>query len=908
MRVLAKMNPFDEHAAHEAVCDPEEQSGPLEVIFHIPPLPRLHKLPEPKPIKKAPVAGYDVKTLKRQVEFLRTEIEERDDAHTKVYKQNLEMWDYIQNLISTAHSNAEKMKGYVSLLHTDIEAMNRERKELAEKVALARDSKALLQQIHKSLGNVKFSHDEMVRIHQHAEQSLHAVGTENRVLEDSLHKKVGEMQLMRWKLDENENREKYEAMLTTADQFWRTSRVVLRNAFHRFMDGVEKRLRLSDVYRSLHSMYLRHLKEKHFELYKEFMSRKRVMWRAQRRRAGEALLYYFMKLKLNRVLGTVHSRARRRVLLRKCFLGWKQEYNDEKFERWSVSMIDGFQDRQFIRKFFTAWKGKVTFLEWNARETALLEWRAVRHFTGKVLRAWRALLPVAHKHKRSMLHRVALLVRNRLFFDWKSSCRALWQRRGRLLLRFFRNLRRINETELLIENTMARAVYIHMRLSFRRFRSRLVLTGHERSMKTRLRSSPVLLSSHKRSYDNMFQQLYLYSVISKRRKVSSTAAREFGSAYTKGAALRKWHHNASIIAARRRVEEATLKHNGLAHWTAFAVSRRAHNKALAHLNGLLARKRTASRRRFLSIWANVAKRNRILRSLSRQIRHKHVVASSRRLFVAWRCAWSKRVYLSLREQQVEAARQDTLVRLKMSEISDLTQNHSELRDLAADHAVKLKEMEAQRDDKEKELIDVRNAYEKRNAEKKHLEHEMKILLEKLKHSEQERRRLESTEATLVAQSEREKEILAERKAHADQLLATMRGEAKQLQQDVLEARRQSEATESRVLREIKDGVQLVKERKAKTEELKELLDKRRSEDSILTRDRHDVHHELEKVQKRLDAIVGLDTPQVVEEASILRARTSEHMELSSNVALAEARVAELSLIIEEMEVPHVPTY
>ena len=53
------------------------------------------------------------------------------------------------------------MKEHVSLLHANIEAMNLERKELAEKVALARDSKALLQQIHKSLGNLKFSHDEM---------------------------------------------------------------------------------------------------------------------------------------------------------------------------------------------------------------------------------------------------------------------------------------------------------------------------------------------------------------------------------------------------------------------------------------------------------------------------------------------------------------------------------------------------------------------------------------------------------------------------------------------------------------------------------------------------------------------------------------------------------------------------
>ena len=899
------MNPFDEN---ETQHSSQEQGGPFEVVFHIPPLPQLHKLPEPKPVKKAPVAGYDVKTLKRQVDFLRTEIEERDKAHKEVYNQNLKMWDYIQNLIDVAHNNADKMKEHVSLLHADIEAMNLERKELAEKVALARDSKALLQQIHKSLGNLKFSHDEMGRIHQQADQSLQAVRSENKVLEDSLHKKVAEMQLMRWKLDENENREKYEAMLATADHFWKNSRVVLRNAFYRFTQGIGRRIRLSNVYSLLHHTYLRHLKEKHFWLYKEFMSRKRIMWKAQRRRANEALLYYFMKLKLYHVMETVHNKARRRVLLRKCFRGWKQQYKNETFEKWSMSAISSFQDRKFIRRFFKAWKGRVVFLEWNSRETAQLEWRAIRHFVGQVLRAWRALLPLAHKHMRSQLHQTALLVRKRLFFDWKRSCRALWQRRGMLLLRFFRNLRRINETDVLVKKAMARAAHIYMYLSLRRFRSRLLLTKQERSVKRRLRAVPALLSSHMRSYDNMFKELYLFSVVSKRGKVSIKAAQEFSRAYPKRAALRKWHYNASITAARRRLEEATLKRNGLTHWMAYAVSIRAHNKALARLTGFLARKRATSRRRALAIWAEAAKTNRVLRSLYNQTRRKLSLASSRRLFVAWRCSWSKRMYWALREQQIEAARQDALVRLKMSEISDLTQNHSELRDLAAEHADKVKELEARRDDKEKELINVQNAYEKRNAEKKQLEHEMKLLLEKLKHSERERNKLKSTETMLVAQAEREKEILRERKAHADQLLETMRAEAKLLERDVYEARQQSKATESQVLQEIKDGVQLVKERKAKSMELKELLETRRAEDHALTRDRQDVLVALEKLQKRLDVMVGRDTPQVVEEANILRARTSEHMELSSSAALAEARVAELARIVEEMEVPDEPTF
>ena len=43
-----------------------------EPVFHIPPCPSITKVPEPRPARKAPVAGYDMKTLRKQVEHLQT--------------------------------------------------------------------------------------------------------------------------------------------------------------------------------------------------------------------------------------------------------------------------------------------------------------------------------------------------------------------------------------------------------------------------------------------------------------------------------------------------------------------------------------------------------------------------------------------------------------------------------------------------------------------------------------------------------------------------------------------------------------------------------------------------------------------------------------------------------------------
>ena len=40
------------------------------ISFVVPKMPTIERVPEPTPAKKAPVAGYDVKTLKKQVGFL----------------------------------------------------------------------------------------------------------------------------------------------------------------------------------------------------------------------------------------------------------------------------------------------------------------------------------------------------------------------------------------------------------------------------------------------------------------------------------------------------------------------------------------------------------------------------------------------------------------------------------------------------------------------------------------------------------------------------------------------------------------------------------------------------------------------------------------------------------------------
>lgn len=43
-----------------------------EPVFYVPQCPNITKVPEPRPARKAPVAGYDMKTLRKQIEHLQS--------------------------------------------------------------------------------------------------------------------------------------------------------------------------------------------------------------------------------------------------------------------------------------------------------------------------------------------------------------------------------------------------------------------------------------------------------------------------------------------------------------------------------------------------------------------------------------------------------------------------------------------------------------------------------------------------------------------------------------------------------------------------------------------------------------------------------------------------------------------
>ena len=124
---------------------------PSNPIFYVPSVPNLTKISSFAPVKRAPVPGYDVKTLKKQVEFLQNEIENKVTSHRQLFRQNEELWTYTQQLLIANKANAEIVRNEMSRLHYELKGLYNDRVELAKKLELTQNSKIFIEQLTKDL-------------------------------------------------------------------------------------------------------------------------------------------------------------------------------------------------------------------------------------------------------------------------------------------------------------------------------------------------------------------------------------------------------------------------------------------------------------------------------------------------------------------------------------------------------------------------------------------------------------------------------------------------------------------------------------------------------------------------------------------------------------------------------------
>ena len=405
--------------------------------FYIPKVPELTKVPDPKPPKKAPLAGYDMRTLRKQIDYLQSEIEDRTETQQLLYRQNEELWGYSRSLLECNKTNAVLMKNQVKTLHDELRNLHQERLILTTKLESAENSKELLLQMGVELSGARGAATNAHQLALDAEHALTSIRFENEEREKDLSDQVDRMRDAHRELDGLRERHLEDSAVEVAEMHWKHSRATLKVAYSRFRKGIARRVKLANIFTLFSNFLVSFLRQKVWHLWTGYLRRNRVMHRNDRKRSKELLTLLLHRWKEYSTQQQISNSGRRRILLKRMLVTWKLAVKKALWDAKADDTVTIFQNRQKARAVFRAWRDQVMFLEWESEPLLVLGRFAVRYYAGKVMRAWLAAAVAQREEIFDRVARVPMALSVRPFRAWLALCRGLWRRRGDLLRRFF---------------------------------------------------------------------------------------------------------------------------------------------------------------------------------------------------------------------------------------------------------------------------------------------------------------------------------------------------------------------------------------------------------------------------------------------------------------------------------------
>jgi len=832
-----------------------------------------------------------------------------------LYTQNGELWQYASELAAAHARNASTVKDQVHKLHSDLWKVYQERSVLASKLELAQNSKELLSQLHKELKSAQLHVSDAERLRLEAEFALSSARAENDMHDEMLQRKVDTMQSLHWQLDDSgfgasdgrggsgRRHDELES-LERAEEFWSTSRAVLRSAYARFRSSVVKRLRLSRLRRVLESVRFHHLHQMVFSLWRGYVHRRRFMHVMDMQRAVQLLARCLGHWKVHSAVERLAVSSRRRHVLTRIFRAWAREASTQRFEQWASVVLLDFGQRQRLRKAFAGWERLVQVKCWRVPNLAVLERRADHHLAARVIRLWRvearasrlALQELEGPGVRSLLARRALVT-------WKELCHGLWRRRGHLLKRFFsRNRQMLMQSRrrvALRHNAIALWAWLRKRSGLRRWarRARLHRGGgvFGRGRQTALRR--LVSYSQRRVLQAGLSALVFGCAALKRQRVWQRAAASHFMHVAGRTLFGLWRGWARRTARRKSRARFELLSGVFRAWQSLPSVERRERRLVAALERMRENSRRLALKSVLGRWRHLARRQVGLRARQAQLASRTLRHSLRRHVGQWKGRWASDLYWRSREQRQDASHVAALTQLKTREHEEVTNELAAMRALASDQTRAVSELQAQLDAREAALRDAEDALEARRKDKTALEAALAESRAQLEAATEERQRARAVEEVLAADRARDAKALEARKREADGILSRLMAESAALRSEAEAAREQAEEAERGAARGVEQEEALLGEALEAVAAMEDLVRQREGAASQLSLEQQHLQSELERVQRRLDEFVQDGAAIVSAEESAMRQRASELRVLRTDAGTAEARVAELRRIV-----------
>jgi len=871
--------------------------------FYVPPMPSIVHVPEPRPPARAPITGYDVKTLRKQNDFLLSEIRDREERHVLLYQQNRELWKYTQDLINASRTNAHDMKEHVTKLYAELQHSHKIRSDLAAQLALARDSKALVKQIYKSVGKAQFDGADAERLAAEAERAVEGARADNGLLRATLRKRLEHLQLVEWQIDESMDREKMDSIMLVAEDFWSNNLTILRAAYMRFRRGIGSLVRLSNLKKTMARVYHGYLKRRFFFMYQFFMKKRAFMHACRRKRGWEGVKRALLRWKLHTATERLCKRRRAKRLLRTSFGSWAKNLQDRKFGNWAQLVTVDFRARQALLKAFRGWKGQSMLLGWLSPVLAQMERKAVRHFKRQVFIAMRRATQEERLRSQAQVLRVFNQRVYRLFDAWRGACQAVWQRRGMLLVRFIRNSQALVVKRSVDSRRTKRACAAHV--SWQKFDAVRRWAQHSKHLlylqRKVVRFSSLSIMRNRHILKAYLSIMQVATATIHRRKNCWKVSRVFCLHRRARKGFFAWRRTVRDDVAQRRRHHAKMFNLAMYSWKVLKWNRVQQRRASGAAAALLARKGKDGMRQMLLHLRSLTLRRRAetyaLGRITRSQRQKHLVGC----FIFWRGRWTSIIYQRMKDSNVEAERFRVQIGLKVAELGDLDRNHAELSKLSAEQGQKVALLQSELDAKQVVIRESAAALEAKRHEKQSMQVQWEVLRQELDQANFERKRLCDIENMLLREREKDNEYLRSRSEEAEALLRALQSEGAALRADAKLAHELAGDAERIAAQSVGYEESILQESQASAAALEQLEQAKRAEAASTAQAHNGLQESLEGMQQRLNAVLKEGFSEIHQAESDLRAKTSETRVANSAASLLEARNAELERILAEEE-------
>jgi hypothetical protein len=681
-----------------------------ESLFPVPKAPKIGRHKEPRPFHKA-APGYDMKTLRKQLDKMYIELEDRYEIQRALYSQNEQLWGYANSLLELNAVYKTQTDEQLSKMHNRFQLLQDEREGVC--VALVE-----AQAVHSSLTDQQAAAADLrqaLDMHEKRRADLTAelglVTEESAELETHLQQQAGEVMKFHRELQEVTATKTLDDLDERADtHFFVTSKTILRGAFRRFEVNINRSRSVNSAVSVLGRCYSVHLLRLTYRAWHTLLSRKHAAAALLHRRTQHAAHSCFARWRTFAALERhFRCQARRRTLglAGRILHEWSDICREKKWSIWAGEETEAYRCRLLLRHVLSAWRGVTTFLPWSGDWLRVPLQLAHRHYKRQLLLLWRRNARAAREGFADRILAVRLLSQRRALRLWKAAKLAVPAFARHARRRFIREV-----GGLCAEREAAAANEARARQHRRDSQQRQALWRMYHNARARAKHSRIQLAlrdsqrvREKKHWRNVVRSVvYVWvtrSTFLRRSMLAAQLARDFRRRYMVVRALQKLKrlagHSAKghslRSALRRRTHWAFLlwrqrvvpKREEIRSDNEVSVSSSARLSVLhvqhtmelasAHYTAML---RCAVLPAYFSYLRSRAHRFRCQRKAHTQVAQRSLARRRARAFLGWRCLWSKRLCWKVKAAVIDQSELFAQISLQQGETRDLTQEQEQV--------------------------------------------------------------------------------------------------------------------------------------------------------------------------------------------------------------------------------------